>query len=72
MRIYVCLLSFFCFYVQSSNGLIKIYVQWKKKGTKVKYWERIEYLEARDRLLFGSHETSPIIWLGKTAPAIRR
>ncbi len=23
--------------------------------------ERIEYLEARDRLLFGSHETSPII-----------
>ncbi len=27
--------------------------------------EKIEYLEAHARLLFGSHETSPIIWIGK-------
>ncbi len=29
-----------------------------------------KYLEAHARLLFGSNETSPIIWIGKTAPAI--
>jgi hypothetical protein len=31
---------------------------------------RIEYKEAFARLLFGSHETSPIIWIGKPTPAI--
>jgi hypothetical protein len=32
--------------------------------------ERIEHKEAFTRLLFGSHETSPIIWIGKPTPAI--
>jgi hypothetical protein len=27
--------------------------------------------ESHDRLLFGSHETSPIIWIGKPAQAIQ-
>ncbi len=27
--------------------------------------ERIKYQEAHDRLLFGSHETSPIQWVGR-------
>ncbi len=34
--------------------------------------ESIEYLEAHARLLLGSHETSPIVWIGKLAPAIQR
>jgi hypothetical protein len=36
--------------------------------------ERIEYKEAHAPLLFllfGSHETSPIMWIGKPAPAIK-
>ncbi len=39
------------------------------------YWrsERIEYLEAHARLLFGYqyYKTSPIIWIGKPTPAIQ-
>ncbi len=31
----------------------------------------IEYQDAQTCLLFGSHETSPIIWIGKSAPAIQ-
>jgi hypothetical protein len=30
----------------------------------------IKHWEAHDRLLFGSHETSPIIWIGKPAPVL--
>jgi hypothetical protein len=33
--------------------------------------ERSEYLEAHNRLRFGSHETLPIIWTDKSAPAIQ-
>ncbi len=31
----------------------------------------INYLEAQARLLFGIHETSPIILIGKPAPALQ-
>ncbi len=34
--------------------------------------ERIEYREAHDRLLCGSHETSPFIKIDKPGPAIFR
>ncbi len=33
----------------------------------IKYVRRLAYA----RLLFGSHETSPILWVGKSAPAIQ-
>jgi hypothetical protein len=28
------------------------------------------YTEAHTRLVFGSHETSPIIWIGKPSPGL--
>ncbi len=36
----------------------------------MKSHREIRYWEAHARLLFGSHETSPIIWIGKPTSAI--
>jgi hypothetical protein len=43
----------------------------KRKSRAPDRAARIEYKEAHARLLFGSHETSPIIWIGEPALSIQ-
>jgi hypothetical protein len=57
--------------------LVLFQVTFKAKRFCIAFYESypythkgIKYLEAHTRLLFGSHETSPIIWIGKPAPAM--
>jgi hypothetical protein len=52
-------------------------VNWHRADRRVPFGAQktrgIKYYDASARLIFGSHETSPIIWswIGKPAPAIQ-
>jgi hypothetical protein len=55
------------------KSLMSLYgTEWRERGYDgLMYHRGVNELEANARLLFGSHETSPIIWKGKAAPAIQ-
>ena len=64
----------YCVFVLFREELIKFArdLRTAEPAGQYKYYhKKNQYWEAHDRLLFGSHETSPIKWIGKLAPAMQ-
>jgi hypothetical protein len=53
-----------------ANVLIS-YISYELHAWHHCHHKEILYYQCHARLLFGSHETSPVLWMDKPAPAIK-